>query len=213
MLFRSESRGTKRAKQGCSFCRSQGWSFGRVFAHSVYSSSAAKASRLMKEPSHESFTRNIGSMLANWLLAREDFSPVQYDCIVPIPQHWMRRITHRYNHAAVLAEWLSRGLEIPYSESYLIRSRWTSKQGLKTISERRENLKNAFQVKSTKSLRYQSILIVDDVMTSGATLQDASRVLRAGGARHVDAVVFARGVNANRPIASQAVSFGRTTQV
>jgi phosphoribosylpyrophosphate synthetase len=91
---------------------------------------------------------------------------------------------------------------------------------MKTISERRENLVGAFEVPKVETVRYRSFLLIDDVMTSGATLQEAARVLRRAGARQVDAVVFARGINASKAPARiqsgvQAVvplTFGQNTQ-
>jgi predicted amidophosphoribosyltransferase len=150
----------------------------------------------MKEAHGEPLTRSIGDLLAVWLKSQEGFTPQAYDMIVPIPQHWLRRLTHRYNQANTLAERIGQSLSMRCSESVLRRSRWTQKQGMKTISERRENLLEAFEVPKPETVRYRSFLLIDDVMTSGTTLQEAAKALRAAGARRVDAVVFARGVNA-----------------
>lgn len=150
----------------------------------------------MKESHGEPLTRSIGDLLGQWLQSQEAFKPEDYDAIVPIPQHWIRRLTHRYNQATTLGERVAHCLNMHCSESILRRSRWTQKQGMKTISERRENLLEAFEVPKPQGVRYRSFLLIDDVMTSGATLQEAARALRAAGARRVDAVVFARGVNA-----------------
>lgn len=183
----------------CRYCKSQRWDFGRAWCYTVYRSGAAQAVRLMKEPHCESLARSLGDSMAVWLRSQASFSTMHYDCIVPIPQYWIRRLTQRYNQASALGERLSCGLGLPMSETVLRRSRWTQKQGMKTISERRENLLGAFEVRSPKQVRYRSFLIVDDVMTSGATLQEAAKVLRQAGARRVDAIVFARGVNAIKP--------------
>jgi len=180
----------------CGFCKGQQWDFGRAWSYTIYHSTASRAVRLMKEPHGEPLTRSIGDLLGQWLQSQEAFKPEVYDAIVPIPQHWFRRLTHRYNQATTLGERVAHCLNMHCSESILRRSRWTQKQGMKTISERRENLLEAFEVPKPQGVRYRSFLLIDDVMTSGATLQEAARVLRAAGARRVDAVVFARGVNA-----------------
>ena len=187
----------------CAFCKGQRWEFGRAWSYTVYQATAARAVRLMKEAHCESLTRSVGDLLANWLKTQEAFSSVNYDCIVPIPQHWLRRLSQRYNHAATLGERLALGLDLPCSDTILRRVGWTQKQGMKTISERRENLLGAFEAPKPESVRYRSFLLVDDVMTSGATLQEAAIALRKAGARHVDAVVFARGVNASKPAGTQ----------
>lgn len=192
----SASRQAKKKMPHCSFCKGQQWDFGRAWSYTIYHSTASRAVRLMKEPQGEPLTRSIGDLLGHWLLSQEAFKPEDYDAIVPIPQHWFRRLTHRYNQATTLGERVAHCLNMHCSESILRRSRWTQKQGMKTISERRENLLEAFEVPKPQGVRYRSFLLIDDVMTSGATLQEAARVLRAAGARRVDAVVFARGVNA-----------------
>lgn len=190
----------ERKKSNCPFCKGQRWDFGRAWCFTVYQANAARAVRLMKESHGESLTLSIGDVLTEWLKVQEGFSEASYDGIVPIPQHWVRRIVQRYNQSVTLGHRMARGLGIPCLENLLDRGRWTQKQGIKTISERRENLLGAFTVPKPHEVRYRSYLLVDDVMTSGATLQEAARALLKAGARRVDAVVFARGVNATKPM-------------
>jgi ComF family protein len=187
---------SNRKSSNCGFCKGQKWDFGRAWSYTIYHSTASRAVRLMKESHGEPLTRSIGDLLAQWLQSQESFKPEAYDTIVPIPQHWFRRLTQRYNQATTLGERVSHHLKMRCTESILRRTRWTQKQGMKTISERRENLLEAFEVTNPTGVKYRSFLLIDDVMTSGATLQEAARALRAAGARRIDAVVFARGVNA-----------------
>jgi len=188
----------RRPSNHCRLCKGQNWEFGRVWCFTTYQSKAARAARLIKESRCESLTRDIGQLLAEWLKHQEEFSEIHYDSIVPIPQHWLRRLSHRYNQAAALGQCLAHRLDIPCRETILKRIRWTQKQGIKTILERRENLLGAFRAPSRKSVEFQSFLLIDDVMTSGATLHEAAKALRNSGARRVDAVVFARGINASK---------------
>lgn len=190
----------KGQKKTCKFCEHQAWDLNRVFAYTIYASEAARATRFCKDSTHEPLAKALGGVLCDWLAARDDFLTICYDYVIPIPQHWFRRLTHRYHPASVYAEQIVERMGIPVYQGGLRRSRWTSKQGLKTISERRENIRGAFEVTDPKRVRYRSFLLVDDVMTSGATLADAARALREAGARQVDAVVFARGVSASKPV-------------
>jgi predicted amidophosphoribosyltransferase len=152
----------------------------------------------MKEPSYEPLARQMGDFLGDWLKQQEGFAPEHYDYVIPIPQHWFRRLTHRYNQAEVLATRIGLALDQKVEERWLRRARWTQKQGMKTISERVTNMYGAFMCPRRKGLVGRRILLVDDVMTSGATLDQAAHALRQSGALHVDAVVFARGVGATR---------------
>lgn len=196
---RSVGRKKKSQKKTCKFCERQEWALNRVFAYTVYTSEAARATRFCKDSTHEPLAKALGGVLCDWLAARDDFLTIYYDYVIPIPQHWFRRLTHRYHPASVYADQIFERMQIPVNSGLLRRKRWTSKQGLKTISERRENIRGAFEVIDKKRVQYRSFLLVDDVMTSGATLADAARALREAGARQVDAVVFARGVSAAKP--------------
>lgn len=173
-------------------------------SYCVYRDGALRATRLIKEARYESLARCIGEILGEWLKAREAFSPIHYDCVIPVPQHWIRRWTHRYNQAEVLAEGVGRRIDRPLETGWLQRTRWTPKQGLQTIEERRQNMVSVFGVRSQKAVRGKRVLLVDDVMTSGATLQDATRALKEAGAIGVSAVVFARGVSARGAGGSRA---------
>ena len=207
--FDRDSSKPKSSKRSCRFCQKQDWDINRVFAYTVYSGSAAHAARLCKDSMHESLARSLSDSIGDWLDQRDDFLPICYDYIIPIPQHWFRRLMFRYHPASVFAMGLAGRFGIPMSESYLKRSRWTTKQGLKTISERRESIRDAFAVSHPKKIEYRSVLLVDDVMTSGGTLADAARALKAAGARQVDAVVFARGISAGKLQASAPPSENR----
>ncbi|MBM3965481.1 MAG: ComF family protein [Planctomycetes bacterium] len=190
----------------CRWCKNRRWQFQRVLSFTVYSGAAIQAVRKMKEPAFEGLTRQLGDRMGDWLTgslqsASEPpivFAPEHYDAVIPIPQHWFRKLTHRYNQADVLARRVSAAIDQPVRSMWLYRSRWTQKQGMKTVVEREFNMFGAFRAGPSKALTGKRLLLVDDVMTSGATLHQAASVLRGAGAVHVDAVVFARGINASR---------------
>ena len=192
--------------KSCRWCKNRRWQFQRVFSFAVYSGAAIPAVRKMKEPAYEGLARQLGDRIGDWLTGQllspsEQpilFAPEHYDAVIPIPQHWFRKLTHRYNQADVLASRVSAAIDQPVRSTWLHRSRWTQKQGMKTVVEREFNMLGAFRAGPAKAIEGKRLLLVDDVMTSGATLHQAAVALRGAGAVHVDAVVFARGVNASR---------------
>jgi len=196
----------KKPERACRWCRNRRWQFHRVFSFTVYVGAAIPAVRKMKEPTYEGLTRQLGDRIGDWLTGRLQssleqpllFAPEHYDAVIPIPQHWFRKMTHRYNQADVLASRVSAAIDQPVRSHWLRRSRWTQKQGMKTVVEREFNMLGAFRAAPLKAIEGKRLLLVDDVMTSGATLHQAASALRAAGAIHVDAVVFARGINASR---------------
>jgi predicted amidophosphoribosyltransferase len=136
--------------------------------------------------------------MGTWLVGQEAFAAEHYDIVVPIPQHWLRRLTLRYNHAEVLAGRIGQAIGQKMEQRRLRRVRWTQKQGMKSISERIANLHGAFECSPHAALRGARVLLVDDVMTSGATLDQAAKALKGRGVLQVDAVVFARGIGVPR---------------
>ena len=196
----------KKPARSCRWCKNRRWQFQRVFSFAIYSGSVIPAVRKMKEPAYEGLTRQLGDRIGDWLTGQllphsEQpilFAPEHYDAVIPIPQHWFRKLTHRYNQADVLASRVGAAIDQPVRSKWLHRSRWTQKQGMKTVVEREFNMLGAFRAGPAKAIQGKRLLLVDDVMTSGATLHQAASSLRSAGAIHVDAVVFARGINASR---------------
>jgi ComF family protein len=116
------------------------------------------------------------------------------DLIAPVPLHWLRLFSRRYNQAALLAQALGRRAERPVVQDLLQRRRHTPPQGRLSAPARRRNVAGAFAVRPAHKDRLQGrrVLLVDDVMTTGATAAACARVLRRGGAGAVDVLVLAR---------------------
>lgn len=186
--------------RGCTACEKNALSVTRVFAFSVYAGPAVRIARKMKESQHEPLAEQMGRSVAAWLLQETPFAIEHYDALIPIPQHWFRRLTVRYNQSEALATGIAHRFGCPIEDRWVQRTRWTPKQGMKTISERRENMHRAFEVPAKYSRRVSGrrFLLVDDVMTSGATLDQAAWALKERGAVLIDAVVFARGLGATK---------------
>lgn len=116
------------------------------------------------------------------------------DCIVPVPLHWMRFLDRRYNQAALLAKAVAKESGKKFLPRLLRRKRPTHTQVGLNRDARERNLRGAFTARETArpQIGGRNILLVDDVMTSGATLSAATRALLKGGAGQVNVLVFAR---------------------
>lgn len=106
------------------------------------------------------------------------------EVLVPIPLHPSRRKKRGYNQAALLARELSRRCEIPVDEKLLLRTRKTRAQKELNDQERLMNLKNAFSVRKG-NVPYKNIILIDDIYTTGSTIDEAARILRENGAQTV----------------------------
>ena len=116
------------------------------------------------------------------------------DVLAPVPLHPLRLWTRRYNQAAALAREIGRVADKPVDLGLLSRVKPTRSQVGLSRAQRAENVQGAFRARLGAEIRGRRILIVDDVLTSGATLNAASRVLLRAGAAEVDVLVFARVV-------------------
>ena len=118
------------------------------------------------------------------------------DLLVPIPLHWTRLARRRFNQAAALARAIEKASAAPSDAGLLVRVKPTPPQVGLTRRLRAENIQGAFAVPENRRIEAEGrrIVLVDDVMTSGATLNAAARVLLRAGAQRVDALVFARVV-------------------
>ena len=111
--------------------------------------------------------------------------------LVPVPLHPLRHFTRGYNQAVVVARYLSRELHKPVSRP-LKRIRNTESQtNLRSRQKRIENLEDAFHLHSSASIHDKRVLIIDDVMTTGATLQSVARALKPANPAALDALVIA----------------------
>jgi len=127
-----------------------------------------------------------------WERCRERLVASRPDVVVPVAMHWRRRCTRGTNSATIIAERLARRLGVPLAGGLLRRERNTPPQFTLPPSERRANVRGAFAVNAGYHLERARALVVDDILTTGATCSEAARVLKRSGAACVTAVVAAR---------------------
>jgi ComF family protein len=132
--------------------------------------------------------------LAQWMRRTGTELLADADLVVPVPLHWTRLFARRYNQAAVLALALAKLGGPPVSADCLIRRRRTPSQGRKNALARRRNVAGAFAVRRAGTVRGKRVMLIDDVLTTGATVEECARVLKRAGAARVDVLVLARTV-------------------
>jgi competence protein ComFC len=133
-------------------------------------------------------------LIARWLrtaLDDERLRGRRFDVIVPVPLHPARQRERGFNQASLLAELLSVEISVP-SRPLLERIRYTTTQTALDRAERMENLHNAFRLRKTANVRDLRVLLIDDVLTTGSTLNECTRVLKRAGAISVHAATAAR---------------------
>jgi len=122
------------------------------------------------------------------------------DALVPVPLHWRRQWARRFNQSALLAEVIAKASRRKVAHGALKRTKSTRQQVGLDKSARAQNVQGAFRVAAEGRIEVQGrkLVLIDDVLTSGATVDACARTLLRAGAASVDVVVFARVVAAGR---------------
>ena len=138
----------------------------------------------------------LAPRLAGWLQRAAAPLLAEADLVVPVPLHRWRLLARRFNQAAVLAGLAAREAEAALVPDLLVRTRRTPPQTRLSGAERRRNVRGAFRVRRGRErlVTGRSVLLVDDVLTTGATANACARVLRKAGAARVDVATLARAV-------------------
>ncbi|WP_437191770.1 phosphoribosyltransferase family protein [Planctomicrobium sp. SH527] len=141
--------------------------------------------------------RPLARTLAIWLCERSGQQMQDWGCdlIVSIPHFWMNRIRHSDHNADAITETLGKHLKLPVHRHVVSKRRWTPRQHTLTASMRRKNLRDAFQITRFAKIAGKRILIADDVLTTGTTVNRLSEVLLNAGAASVHVAVLARTLN------------------
>jgi len=175
---------------GCDHCEHHRLHFNAVVRLGRYRDVLRAVVLRMKRPRD----RTLSIALACWLAAHryDELAALRADVVVPIPMHWRRRMWRGGNSPEILADWLGRKLNVPVAGHLFKRRRATRPQMALTPQERRKNVKGAFQAIKHRDLPGARVLVVDDIMTTGATANEVAKTLREAGASAVAVAVLAR---------------------
>jgi len=184
--------GMQPTAQGCSHCRGRRLWFDSAVALGEYTGRLREMVLAMKPSSGDRLSLVMGELL--WSRFGKRFETARIDVVAPIPMHWRRRLVHRTNSAAILGESLAARMACPFAEHLLRRQRHTPPQFSRTPAQRWENLRHAFSVRRGYHFDGAHVLLVDDILTSGATCSEAAKVLKRAGAERVTVAVVARAL-------------------
>lgn len=170
----------------CALCRRGVRGFDAAYSFGFYEGELRALIHLFKYGRVQTLRKPLGRLLALALPREQNF-----DAIVPMPLHWRKRWQRRFNQAELLAQEISRRTHTPVKNA-LRRIRFTATQAGLTNAKRRQNVSGAFRPKRAGSLDGQRVLLVDDVMTTGATAAACARALKVAGASQVVLLTLAR---------------------
>lgn len=198
---------------GCRHCAELRFRFQSVVSLGNYTGNLRNGVLQLKKPGSEALANEFGKRLRSAVMSEPWWPTV--DCVVPMATQWSRRWQRGINVAEILADRIVLGTQIRSLRHLLQYSRATKKQGTLSRIQRFENLRGSIQIGSNRNrwreklnklfgrpllavqnvdLKDRTVLIVDDVMTSGATADEVARVLKSAGAEKIFVAVVARGV-------------------
>jgi ComF family protein len=178
---------------GCFRCAGRKLWFDRTIAAGHYAGQLRDLVLRMKHTQGQALSLAMGRLIV--ALCREQLEALQADMVVPVPMHWRRRLARGTNSAAVLAEALAPQIRAPLAARLLRRLRNTPPQSSLTPPQRWENVRRVFAVRRGYHLANAHVVLVDDILTTGATCSEAARCLRKAGVGRVTVVVVARAVS------------------
>ena len=174
----------------CHICRREKLYFDRAWGTCCYSEATKRLIHKLKYGGktvlRHFFSDRIIEFVTHYNVALQYF-----DLVMPVPLHPVRLRERGFNQSLLLAEIISQKYSIPLSINNLRRTRHTQNQARVSQKERWTNIEHAFKIKTSKDINEKNILVVDDLYTTGATLSEIARTLKAAGAHKVCGLTFA----------------------
>ena len=186
----SSSRITASGTPACKECRKRRFRFDGVVPLGVYDGLLRDCVLRMKRASETPLSRSVAELFC---ASRSDaLRGLDVEGVVATPMHWLRRLRRGTNSPAIIAERIALTLKVPNISKSVFRRRKTRPQAGLTPTKRRDNVRNAFCVKSSRYVKGKRLLLVDDILTTGATCHEIAKVLKKAGAAKVFVAVLAR---------------------
>lgn len=176
--------------RGCPACHAHAFAFDSAYRLGPYVGTLQAAILRTKNAGGESVAEMLGRLLAEERVT--ELRAAGIDVVTAVPLHWRSRWKRGFNQAERIAEEVASGLGVDYRAGLLRRVKTHPQHAQPSATARWENIRGAFETPPRASAAGKTVLVVDDVMTTGATVSEAARVLKNAGAARVIAAVLAR---------------------
>lgn len=182
----------------CGLCRRGLYGFDAAYSYGFYDGALRKLIHVFKYEGIETLAKPLARLLITALPMSSHF-----DLAVPVPMHWLRRWRRGFNQAQALAREVGRRLHIPVIAA-VRRTKLSRPQAGLSLRERRQNVTASFQVRRSDVVAGKRVLLIDDVLTTGATASACAATLKRAGAQHVTVLTLARADRRIAPALSPA---------
>lgn len=172
------------AKNICPRCLRTRWYFDRAFSPCVYDGVIKELIHQFKYKGKTHLGETLSGLLREFIIEYD--LPIDYlDCVIPVPLHKTRLREREFNQAEILSRYIAQNFKLNMSTDTLSRSRHTKTQTELDFDKRALNVENSFLVEKPENTAGKNILLIDDVLTTGATSSEAARSLKNSGANIV----------------------------
>ncbi len=175
----------------CSWCKREDVFFNRARSALRYSGPLQRAMHRFKYNAYVWLADDLSKYLEACVKVHYDQAGIE--AVVPVPLFGRKERERTFNQSSLLARRLAGAIDAPFYGNSVVRTRDTGSQVELNARQRRKNVRNAFRVVCRERIDGRSIMLVDDVMTTGATVNECSRALKEAGAVEVNVVTVARG--------------------
>lgn len=175
---------------GCTHCRNRTLRFDSVVCLGMYEGALRKAILSAKWSFSAVRIRSLAGLLAAH--RRQELQDLKIDRVIPIPQHWRQRVVRHFNPSWIVGSEVASCLKVPCDPHLLRRQRRTRPQKRVAVSQRFHNQSEAFAMKDAHILEGRRVLLIDDVLTTGATCSAAAKLMKQSGAAAVHVAVLGR---------------------
>lgn len=176
----------------CHDCKKISHNFDRGYSLFTYAGDIKESIYRFKYANRRRYAKFYGDMISKELYSEiKSLSP---DALIPVPIHKKRLKKRGYNQAELIADEIGLRMGIPVLKNYIIRTKYTKPLKLLSAIERQNNLKKAFKI-AQNDVKLESIVIVDDIYTTGSTVDEISGILKGAGVKKVYFVSLASGYN------------------
>lgn len=176
----------------CPACQNKTYGFDGARNFAIYQGSLVRAILLLKFEQIEPLGAWFAERLAEVVSKESD--RLAADVVVPVPLHRQRERERGYNQASLISQPLARRLRLPHKAFLLMRTKARPDKRILTLEERWESVRGAFATRPGSQVDNLRVLLIDDVLTTGATLDACARALREAGAKSVVGLTVARAI-------------------
>ncbi len=176
----------------CSACHEETYGFDRAFACAAYEGVMRDLLHVYKFKYRKHLKIFFTDLARQFILAH--LSDDRFDAVLPVPSGVDRRLERGFNPPELISREIAATLNIPHPASHFVRTRSESAQALLAKTGRKQNVKGVFFVKQTGFFNSKRLLLIDDILTTGQTASECSKILKEAGASSVTVLALARGI-------------------